>query len=101
MAFQWCDGENPGNRGARSFIVSNMDNGKRHRVWAWLLCALLFWLTANPPHCDLCEGASFTVASSHQSILKHSIESLLIAVTGSALVAGSTASRVFGIFSSR
>ena len=72
MAFQWCDGGNPGNRGARSFIVSNMDNGKRHRVWAWLLCALLFWLTANPPHCDLCEGASFTVASSHQSILKHS-----------------------------
>ena len=56
----------------RSFIVSNMNGGNRHRVWAWLLCALLFWLTANPPHCDLCDGVSFAVASTHQSILKHS-----------------------------
>lgn len=41
-------------------------------MWAWLLCALLFWLTVNPPHCDLCDGGSFTVASVHQSSLKHS-----------------------------
>jgi hypothetical protein len=57
---------------ARSFIVSTMNSGNRHRVWAWLLCALLFWLTANPPHCDLCDGVSFTVALEHPSILKHS-----------------------------
>src|SRR3984957_1644758 len=57
---------------ARSFIVSTMNSGNRHRVWAWLLCALLFWLTANPPHCDLCDGVSFTVGSAQQSILKHS-----------------------------
>ena len=55
-----------------SFIVSSMNSGNRHRVWAWLLCVLLFWLTANPPHCDLCDGVSFTVASAHESILKHS-----------------------------
>jgi hypothetical protein len=41
-------------------------------VWAWLLCALLFWLTVNPPQCDLCNGGSFTVASAQQSTLKHS-----------------------------
>lgn len=45
--------------------------GNRHREWAWLLCVLLFWLTANPPHCDLCDGVSFTVASAHVSIVKH------------------------------
>jgi hypothetical protein len=56
----------------RSFIVSGMNGRNRHRVWAWLLCALLFWLTANPPHCDLCDGVSFTVASAQQSIFKHS-----------------------------
>ncbi len=56
----------------RSFIVESMNSRNRHRVWAWLLCALLFWLTTNPPHCDLCDGVSFTVASAHQSILKHS-----------------------------
>jgi hypothetical protein len=56
----------------RSFIVSGMNSGKRHRVWAWLLCALLFCLTANPPHCDLCDGVSFTVAPAHQSNVKHS-----------------------------
>jgi len=55
----------------RSFIVISMNSGNRHRVWAWLLCALLFWLTANPPHCDLCDGVSFTVAPMQQSILKH------------------------------
>jgi hypothetical protein len=55
----------------QSFIVSSMNGRNRHRAWAWLLCALLFWLTANPPHCDLCDGVSFTVASAHQSILKH------------------------------
>jgi hypothetical protein len=37
----------------------------------WLLCALLFWLTVNPPHCDLCDGVSVTVASAHQPVLKH------------------------------
>jgi hypothetical protein len=48
-------------------------NGRNgHRVWAWLLCGFLFWLTANPPHCDLCDGVFFTVASAHQSTLKHS-----------------------------
>jgi hypothetical protein len=56
----------------RSFIVSNMNGGNRHRGWAWLLCALLFWLTANPPHCDLCDGVSFAVTPTHQSNLKHS-----------------------------
>ena len=56
----------------QSFIVRSMNSRNRNRVWAWLLCALLFWLTANPPHCDLCDGVSFTVASAHQSILKHS-----------------------------
>jgi hypothetical protein len=56
----------------RSFIVINMNGGNRYRVWAWLLCALLFWLTTNPPHCDLCDGVSFTVASAQGSILKHS-----------------------------
>jgi hypothetical protein len=56
----------------RSFIVSNMNSGNRHRGWAWLLCALLFWLTTNPPHCDLCDDVSFTVASAQPSILKHS-----------------------------
>jgi hypothetical protein len=55
-----------------SFIVGTMNGRNRHRVWAWLLCALLFWLTANPPHCDLCDGISFTVASAHQSIVKRS-----------------------------
>jgi hypothetical protein len=55
-----------------SFVVSSMNSGNRHRGWAWLLCALLFWLTANPPHCDLCDGVSFAVASTHQSSLKHS-----------------------------
>ena len=53
-------------------MVSNMNSGSRHRVWAWLLCVQLFWLTANPPHCDLCDGVSFTVASAQQSILKYS-----------------------------
>ena len=56
----------------RSSIVSSMNSRNRHRVWALLLCALLFWLTANPPHCDLCDGVSFTVVSAHQPILKHS-----------------------------
>jgi hypothetical protein len=55
-----------------SFIVGTMNGRNRHRVWAWLLCALLFWLTVNPPHCDLCDGISFTVASAHQSIVKRS-----------------------------
>jgi hypothetical protein len=59
-------------RGHWDHLSSRMNSGNRHRVWAWLLCALLFWLTANPPHCDLCDGVSFTVASAHQSILKHS-----------------------------
>jgi hypothetical protein len=53
-------------------MVSNMHSGSRHRVVAWLLCALLFWVTANPPHCDLCDGVLLSVASSPQSILKHS-----------------------------
>jgi hypothetical protein len=39
-------------------------------VWSWLLCALLFWMTVNPPHCDLCEGVSLPIASAQQSILK-------------------------------
>jgi hypothetical protein len=50
----------------------SMNSGNRHRVWAWVLCALLFWLTVNPPHCELCDGVSFTVASAQQSILNHS-----------------------------
>ena len=54
-----------------TFIVSSMSSGNRHRVWAWLLCVLLFSLTANPPHCDLCDGVSFTFASAHVPILKH------------------------------
>src|SRR6202012_3951161 len=56
----------------QSFIVSSMRDRNRHRIWAWLLCASLFWLTANPPHCDLCDGVSVAVASAHQSILNHS-----------------------------
>ena len=55
-----------------SFIVGSMNSGNRHRAWVWLLCALLFWLTVIPPHCDLCDGLSFTVASASQPILKHS-----------------------------
>jgi hypothetical protein len=50
----------------------SMDSRNTHRVWAWLLCALLFWMTANPPHCDLCDGALFAVTSTQQSILTHS-----------------------------
>jgi hypothetical protein len=59
---------------------------KRHGVWAWLLCALLFWLTASPPYCDLCYAISVTVTSAHQS-LSIPIRLRLIAVTVSALVA--------------
>ena len=56
----------------QSFIVRSMNSRNRNRVWAWLLCALLFWLTAKPPHCDLCDGVFSTVASTHQSILEDS-----------------------------
>ena len=56
----------------QSFIVSSMSSGSRNRAWALLLCALVFWLTANPPHCDLCDGASFAVVSAHPFTLKHS-----------------------------
>ena len=56
----------------RSFIVSCMSGKSKNRAWAWLLCALLLWLTVSPPHCDLCDGSSFSVAPSQQSILKHS-----------------------------
>jgi hypothetical protein len=55
----------------RSFIVSCMRLQNGHRVWAPLLCVLLFWLTANPPHCDLCDGISFTTPSTSQSTVKH------------------------------
>jgi hypothetical protein len=57
---------------AQSFIVSCMSGDRKNRAWAWLLCALLLWLTVSPPHCDLCDGSSFSVALSQQSILKHS-----------------------------
>jgi hypothetical protein len=56
----------------RSFIVNGMNGRGRHRMWAWLLCALLFWLAANPPHCDRCDGVSFTVAAAQQPTLKDS-----------------------------
>jgi hypothetical protein len=56
----------------QSFMFKTMDGRHRHRAWSWLLCALLFWLTTNPPHCDLCDGVSFTVASAQGAILKHS-----------------------------
>src|ERR1700761_1886161 len=49
-----------------------MNSGNRYSVWAGLLCALLFWVTANPPHCDLCDGVSFAAASVHQSLFEHS-----------------------------
>src|SRR5258705_13269460 len=48
-----------------------MNSGNLKRVWAWLLCAFLLWVTANPPHCDLCDGAYFAAASTHQPIVKH------------------------------
>ncbi len=57
---------------SRPFIVDDMNSGNPHRGWAWLLCALLFWITANPPHCDLCDGISFTVPAAHQSIVNNS-----------------------------
>ena len=57
---------------SQSFIVSGMSRRNRQRVWAWLLCALLFWITANPPHCDLCDGISVTVAAGRRPTLKHS-----------------------------
>ncbi len=56
----------------RSFIVSYMSGKSKNRAWASLLCALLLWLTVSPPHCDLCDGISFSTASSLQPILKHS-----------------------------
>ncbi len=56
---------------SQSFIVSSMISRNRGSVWAWLLCALLFWLTANPPHCDLCDGISVTVTTAYQPVLKH------------------------------
>lgn len=54
----------------RSFIVSCMSGKSKTRAWACLLCALLLWLTVSPPHCDLCDGISFSVASLQQSILQ-------------------------------
>jgi hypothetical protein len=56
----------------RSFIVSYMSRKSKKRAWAWLLCALLLWLTVSPPHCDLCDGISFSTATSLQSTVKHS-----------------------------
>jgi hypothetical protein len=55
----------------QSSIILDMDSRSSHCAWSWLLCALLFWLTANPPHCDLCDGVTITVPSAHQFILKH------------------------------
>jgi hypothetical protein len=55
-----------------SFIVSRMSRSIGGGVWAWLLCALLLWLTVNPPYCDLCDGFSVNIASAHQPGLKHS-----------------------------
>jgi hypothetical protein len=55
----------------KPFIVGCMSSNIGRGVWAWLLCALLFWLTVNPPHCDLCDGVSVQIASSHQPVLKH------------------------------
>jgi hypothetical protein len=49
-----------------------MNGGPQHQIWAWVLCSLLFWLTANPPDCDLCDGFSFTVASTQTGVLKRS-----------------------------
>jgi hypothetical protein len=56
----------------RSIIVSGVNSRNRHRVCATLLCALLFWFTTSPPHCDLCDGASVAVAPAHPSVLEHS-----------------------------
>jgi hypothetical protein len=56
----------------QSFILRIVNNRSRYRVWAWLLCALLFWLTANPPHCDLCDGVSFAAAPGHESVANRS-----------------------------
>jgi hypothetical protein len=57
---------------AQSFIVSSMNSKNGYRAWAWPVCALLFWLTADPPHCDLCDRVAFAVASAHQPTVKHS-----------------------------
>jgi hypothetical protein len=57
---------------SRSFIVSCMSGKSKNRAWAWLLCALLLWLTVSPPHCDLCDSNFFSVALSQQSVLQHS-----------------------------
>src|ERR1700722_9353537 len=50
-----------------------MSSSHRRGAWAWLLCALLFWLTVDPPPCDRCDGISITIASAHQPALKHSL----------------------------
>jgi hypothetical protein len=62
---------NPVSSRSQSFIVGSMSSSNRRGVWASLLCALLFWLTVNPPHCDLCDGISVTIASAYQPVLKH------------------------------
>src|SRR6187402_1975512 len=49
-----------------------MSGRTEHGRWAWLLCVLLFWLTASPPHCDLCDGVSVVVTTSDHPALKHS-----------------------------
>ena len=85
----------------QSFIVRSMNSRNRNRVWAWLLCALLFWLTANPPHIAICVMV-FSRRSRRRTSpsLSTLIRSRLIDVMGSALVADSTASRMSGCFSS-
>jgi hypothetical protein len=66
-----------------------MYGGPQHQIWAWVLCSLLFWLTANPPHCDLCDGFFFTVASTQTPVLKRSLRSHQMAVMASARAADS------------
>ena len=57
----------------RGIVYLGAMNNQRHtRSWAWMVCVVLFWLTVNPPHCDLCDGVSFALVSSQHSTVQHS-----------------------------
>jgi hypothetical protein len=49
----------------------NRNLAKRTCAVAWLLCALLSYLTINPPHCDVCDRIFLVYASSRTSVHQH------------------------------
>jgi hypothetical protein len=53
-----------------------MNSSNLQRVGVSLLCALLFWLAAHPPHCDLCDGLSLTAVPNQMAHLRpaHAID---------------------------